>query len=581
MQLIGMKDDCWTMEFAKSKSKQHGEEQHQKHVYANPMHPEICPILNNALHWSVTAHRSKSHKMYEGPKQNDRFNTALNKLIKQYEDELLTLGAASHGFKYTSHGLRKGSATYVAGGSTCAPPPTSIMIRADWALGQVLSCYLKFADGGDQFVGRTVCGLPPDSTEFGILLPHFAEADAVDFNDAAELQFPDLWQAYPHLRGNLASAIASLVYHHDWLREHLGKNMDKPHPFFSTSMFRNKERLLRLRQKVTLDSGEVAASGIPPHVNIMKQLRHQESNLQEMAGELRNVVQAVQKFSEEAIDTISNGLIERAEQDCADRGVVTMTALKSVLQERDTHIMAQFTSLLEKIPHVPSPLAPDNLSVPDDSPPEITYRLFQHDPDRRHNPTPRLYPVMENFQVPDSAKTPLSTALHLWYGGDPSTGVLPFRKLDKNSLGISVVQLRKVGVDRKRTYPEYHARIERTAAVLSDWRRVMQPFDEAVMPLLSETPSAPELNTAYELAMTILREEYVGFAFQRPRHSQLSISTWAKFLKPSFIMTKGTGTDKISLAKRRRSNSKYTKGAELAVTEALERGETPPKAAAV
>ena len=292
-QLVGMKDDCWTMEFAKSKTKQDGEQQHQKHIYANPLYPEICPVVNNAVHWSLHGHRSGTHKMYEGAKQNDRFNTAFTKLINEFQEELLTLGAASHGFKYTSHGLRKGSATYTAGGSTCAPPPTSIMIRADWALGQVLSCYLKFADGGDQFVGRTVCGLPADSVVFGTLPPHFARADAADFKKAAELQFPDLWKTYPHLRGNLASAIASLVYHHDWLEKNLGKKMEQPHPYFSTSLFRDKERLQRLRAKVTLDSsgelGEMTASGVPPHVNIMKQLKQQEKSMLAMADELRQV----------------------------------------------------------------------------------------------------------------------------------------------------------------------------------------------------------------------------------------------------------------------------------------------------
>jgi len=289
----------------------------------------------------------------------------------------------------------------------------------------------------------------------------------------------------------------------------------------------------------------------------------------------------VKNFSKDAIDSISTGLIEHAEKDCADRGVVTIMALKSVLQERDTEIMAKFTDLLQRVPAgtPPAPVAP---TMDQSSLVQCTYKVFTHDVDRRHTKTsPRLWPVPEDFQLPDSAKTPLNSAFQLWFGGDPSTGVLPFRKLDKGSLGVSVARLRNVGVNRKLTYPRYHDRIEHTAAVLSDWRRVMQPFEESVLSRLSDLPTGEELSSAYDVALKILRESYVAFVFKRSRHSQLCVATWAKFLKPSVIMSIGTATDKKCLGKRRRSCPKNCSGSQLSITEALERGETPPKIATV
>ena len=74
------------------------------------------------------------------------------------------------------------------------------------------------------------------------------------FAAAAKDQFPNLYAKYPHLRGNLVSGIASLVYHHDWLQDNLGKEMPGTNPFFTTSLFRNKDRLAKMQSVVTIDA---------------------------------------------------------------------------------------------------------------------------------------------------------------------------------------------------------------------------------------------------------------------------------------------------------------------------------------
>lgn len=50
---IQSQNDCMTITFAKSKGDQTGEKEGEKHVYGNPLNPQICPILSMAV-WVFT-----------------------------------------------------------------------------------------------------------------------------------------------------------------------------------------------------------------------------------------------------------------------------------------------------------------------------------------------------------------------------------------------------------------------------------------------------------------------------------------------------------------------------------------------
>ena len=580
-QYVGMVDDCWTMSFPKTKTGQAGEKENAKHVYANPLEPAVCSILNNALHWSCNARRAGTHKMYEGQEQAARYNTGLTALIEELRDELELLGAAGEGSKLTSHGLRKGAGTYCACGSTCAPPPTSIMLRADWALGAILSRYLKFADAGDQYVGRVVSGLPCDTVELATLPPHFPMEFAELFAAAAKDQFPDLYAKYPHLRGNLVSGIASLVYHHDWLQDNLGKEMPGTNPFFTTSLFRNKDRLAKMRSVVTIDAdrrlGEVKASGVPPHVNIMRAMAVQVQQLEDTREELRALTEEVRDFAKHAVGELVAGVVNAVELDCANRGVVTISALQKVIADRDQALMGRFEELLTAMPNSMPVLVVVTSQAQGSLP--AHFRTFMHTADQRHSDNPQLWIVPENFCFPDAAKTTLDSAFSLWFGGDPSNGISPFRKFKPDSFGLKALSLQKKGISLSLTYSTYYAGIVRNQEALTEWRRIMLPMEAVVIARLTGAQTAAELNEAYDIALVALKQNFVGYAFKKPRHTQLGIGTWAKYMKPSMIMAKGTPDDRKSLAKRRRVLPHLCTGDELAVTQMLEKGEQPHKIA--
>ena len=81
-----------------------------------------------------------------------------------------------------THSERKGSSTYVLSLST-AISAVSVYLRAGWSLGNVQDRYIFAGAGADQVVGRTVAGLPINTSDFAILPPHFSAADLAILND--------------------------------------------------------------------------------------------------------------------------------------------------------------------------------------------------------------------------------------------------------------------------------------------------------------------------------------------------------------------------------------------------------------
>ena len=58
-------------------------------------------------------------------------------------------------------------ATHVSWATTAPPPIASIANRGDWSMGKVLNIYWQFADVGDAYLGRCLCGgLDPNLSSF-------------------------------------------------------------------------------------------------------------------------------------------------------------------------------------------------------------------------------------------------------------------------------------------------------------------------------------------------------------------------------------------------------------------------------
>ena len=111
---------------------------------------------------------TKNSKLFPGNNQYKRFSKYLEKILLQYKDEIVRdFGVDIDDIGV--HSLRKGAASFVSSGATCAPPQVATNIRAGWSMGIIQDTYLRFEAAGDQYVGRVVVGLPLCSPKFAVL----------------------------------------------------------------------------------------------------------------------------------------------------------------------------------------------------------------------------------------------------------------------------------------------------------------------------------------------------------------------------------------------------------------------------
>ena len=167
-----------------------------------------------------------------------------------------------------THSYRKGSATYVASGSTAAPPIIAICLRAGWKLGGVLNTYLSLESAGDRFVGRVCSLLPQVSKEFCVLPPRFPNTMTTDERQLVDKTMRAMFGEYQKFGKPFAAVLrhclASLCFHEEWLF-----NQPAPHPWHTTFLglqpFVAKE-LNKLVGPLQYDgdSDLVVGTGIPP-----------------------------------------------------------------------------------------------------------------------------------------------------------------------------------------------------------------------------------------------------------------------------------------------------------------------------
>jgi hypothetical protein len=174
---ISWRNDSLVITFAKHKGDQSGDGLGKdKHIFANPSRPEICPILALAVYiFSTNRSSQKKGKMrlFPGGSQTSRFNKLFGKIVKLSSNILQTKASIKD---LGTHSIRKGAITYVL---SCLNGPSAIQVylRAGWTIGNVQDRYIFGGAGGDQITGRLVCGLDFNSEDFAILPPHFTRED--------------------------------------------------------------------------------------------------------------------------------------------------------------------------------------------------------------------------------------------------------------------------------------------------------------------------------------------------------------------------------------------------------------------
>ena len=272
---IRWQGDSLAIYFALTKSDQSGERLKDPiHLYANSSMPEICPVLALALYLSYAGEGSVV-RLFPGDNQAHRFSGILDSFFKANE-QLLTQHGHFGQEELGTHSIRKGAVTYTLGGSTAGPGIFSVTLRAQWKQGLVQEKYIKYQAAADQFCGRVVAGLDLESEQFTNLAPHFDPEDRTHAEALPSVFSAQLLNAgHAGLIRVLGCGLASLVYHHDWLKTILPLGS----PLLRTTLFIDDALLDRLKPLVFSGrhSPNMKATGVTPHVTrIVKMARIQD-----------------------------------------------------------------------------------------------------------------------------------------------------------------------------------------------------------------------------------------------------------------------------------------------------------------
>ena len=305
LQHLQWSEDALCVVFPKMKNDQTGERPRDpRHVYANPLMPEICPVLSLGIYLLCFGFTDQM-QLFPGTKQDDRFSRCLKRIFATSEGREQLRHEGREASDFGTHSLRKGSATYVCSGTTASPSTSATHRRCGWSMGKVPDVYLRYEAAGDQHVGRTVTGLPPLGAEFAILPPHFKASDDAYVSSSVDdciLNLP------ANMRAVATMCLASVVHQRDWLK----KNLPVSHRLFQNPLFLDPERIERLAPMIVccIPTGKerIHMTGVPPHVftqlsikEVLDRVTDMESRMAEMPAVIQNAMH--DQFEARALET--------------------------------------------------------------------------------------------------------------------------------------------------------------------------------------------------------------------------------------------------------------------------------------
>jgi integrase len=472
------KEDALGVYFAQMKNDQTGERPRDpRHVYANPLNPSICPILAFGLYLICFPNVLEESDLFPGGSQYERFRHNLNSLFKKSDvaSELHARGISPADLG--THSIRKGIATWLTSGSTVCPPITPVHLRLGWALPGVTGTYMRYEAAGDQYVGRAAAGLPILEASFATLPPFFiARTHAID--TAISLCFPTV---PPAMQRIVEFSVASLVYHHDFLKSTLHPD----HIVFKTSLFQQPDLVRELQTlvqcRISKPGDPISATGIPAHILHLVTLENMQAELSQVVPAINNIVPAV-------VNGVMDGLEERA----IEANTITRTGARdifsNVLQESGViDMVAQLQNFREAVQL-------ENLNTEVHSNQVYSY-------------SNRLHVLPENFKWP---KGTVLTAWQYWCIGSIQDGYPPLRKI--SSSDISNTQVKR----RFSDFSYLNQKIEDFVKEKNEW---------------IENPTALEVNHMYEIGKKAVSLPHLTSKNRKRRTAQLFWATVVKELR--------------------------------------------------
>lgn len=300
---------------------------------------------------------------------------------------------------FGTHSFLKGSTMFCTSGTTHCPSVAAVYIRAGWTIEGVQNRYVRYEAAGDQFVGRTVCGLPVNSIEFAAIAPSFPVNDP-NVSRAVQECFPGA-PAGP-LCGVLERVLASVVYHERFLR----KTLPPTHPIWTSPLFRAALfKLLSECVKMSLfvdAQRNVTATGLPPTIAIL-------GGLAKVTDQMAAFIPALKEQAKEIVDSVDRLLIARE----VDSGTVTAAVLQQMLDKSINSVLAVVTR----------PTVVHDIPAPPPAAAAFVYRMYTWGK--------RLRKVPPDFKLRIST---MQVAWNEWCLGATDMSYPPLRSVDPRDL---------------------------------------------------------------------------------------------------------------------------------------------------
>ena len=407
-------DDSLQVVLYVTKTKQKGEDLQPRYMYFNPIgvspdrpgyDTRYIDFGLGLASYFMSQHdrRSNTNLFYKGAAKNLR--KRLKKFLRaNYE----AIGIDKEDVdKINFHSLRKGAGTHATSGSIGGPSMVSIAIRMQHNVG-VQGTYLQFEHAGDQFVGRVVAGFDLQSPTYDTLPPDFSLLPD-DINDISKRVFGRATTEILRV-GIIRRLLANVIYHAAWLKETLSEH----DPLHQNHLFENPRTLRRLSPEVRLGgAGVMQATGIPPHIPIMRELRGQITALNEYKESLLTRMEELfdSKFAENAA---SSGSLSRGEvtQILRDAETRTIETIKSTM-------LAEFASNRSITTNQAPETPPDGLGPA----PPGRWHVWPPTSDRPQGSWQRL---PENYRLPCVG---LKIGLKLWLRGNQAQNIGPLQSI--------------------------------------------------------------------------------------------------------------------------------------------------------
>ena len=117
--------------------------------------------------------------------KNNKQGTAAHRYCKQikylYKRNKVIIEEFVRAGHFKPHGTIKGAAVCTSSITTLPASLAAIVNCGEWKIPMMFEVYLGFADPGDQYLGRLLAGLLPNSEDFSVILLNFISGTENEF----------------------------------------------------------------------------------------------------------------------------------------------------------------------------------------------------------------------------------------------------------------------------------------------------------------------------------------------------------------------------------------------------------------